>query len=257
MNVFIFVISIIISIVPIILIGYWFYNKDTIKEPKKLLNKLFISGIISGIIVTVVSIIGLILFPYLTDISHISNFFILLFYSYIFIALIEESSKLLMIYKVSYHSQEFDQAYDIVLYSVFVGIGFAFFENIIYLLGTPSIQTAIMRSITAVPAHTCFQIMMGYFLYLSKFKEKRENMMLALIIPILLHGTYDLLIFTGNILLVIIDIILLINLIIYSSIKVKKLIEIDKDNISKLYCPNCGTKINYLYCPKCGYKKNN
>ena len=32
------------------------------------------------------------------------------------------------------------------------------------------------------------------------------------------------------------------------------LIQIDKDNL-KLYCPECGNRINYQYCSKCGYKK--
>ena len=254
---FTLLLSVIISIVPTILIGYLFYKRDTIKEPKRLLNKLFISGIFSGIIVIFISIIGLILFPAFSDVTKIDNFFILLLYSYIFIALIEEASKLFMIYKVSYHSHEFDQAYDIVLYSVFVGLGFACFENIIYVLGNQNISTALLRSITAVPAHTCFQIIMGYFLYLSKTKDKTENFTLALIIPVLLHGTYDLLIFTGQIPLLLIDVVFLIILIIYASTRIKMLIEIDKNNIQGYYCPRCGTKINYEYCPNCGYKKNN
>ena len=257
MKFYILLLSIIISVIPIILIGYLFYKRDTIKEPKRLLNNLFISGIFSGIIVVFISIFGLILFPIFGDVTKINNYLILFLYSYIFIALIEESSKLLMIYKVSYNSKEFDQTYDIILYSVFVGLGFACFENIIYVLGNPSIETALLRSITAVPAHTCFQIIMGYFLYLSKYKEKRENILFGLIITVFLHGTYDFLIFIGIAPLVIIDILFLIILMIYSNNKVKELIKVDKNNIQTSLCPRCGTKINYLYCPNCGYKKNN
>ena len=127
------IIAILISVIPTILLGYYFYKKDTIKEPQKIINSLFISGIFSGIIVVFISIIGLILFPSFTNLNEIDNLFILIFYSYIFIALIEELAKLLMIYKISYNSREFDQAYDIILYSVLVGLGFACFENIIYI----------------------------------------------------------------------------------------------------------------------------
>ena len=81
---YIFIISIILSIIPIAIIGYAFYKRDTIKEPKKLLNKLFAAGILSGIIVLCVSFVGLALFPKLTNLDQIDNVFVLIFYSYIF-----------------------------------------------------------------------------------------------------------------------------------------------------------------------------
>ena len=40
-----------LSILPIYLIGLYYYKKDTIKEPKSLLKKLFFSGILAGIVV--------------------------------------------------------------------------------------------------------------------------------------------------------------------------------------------------------------
>ena len=63
MNIIFFIISVVIIITPIYLIGNYFYKKDTIKEPKKLLIKLFLSGICSTVITIVVSIFGNILFP--------------------------------------------------------------------------------------------------------------------------------------------------------------------------------------------------
>ena len=250
----ILLISLIISIIPIILIGYYFYKKDTIKEPKILLSKLLLFGILSAFFVIIISIIGITFFPNLTDIEKINNFFILLFYSFIFVAFIEELCKFLMIYKVSYNNKEFDQAYDIILYSVFVGLGFATFENIIYIIGNPNIETTILRGLTAVPAHVCFQCIMGYYLYYSKLNKYQKAITLGLIIPTLLHGAYDFLIFTGFFIMILFDLGLLISLFLFFNIKIKKLIEIDKTNL-KLYCPNCGTKINYIYCSNCGYKK--
>jgi len=228
MKTIVLLLSFLISIIPIIIFGYTFYNKDTIKEPKRLLSYLFISGMFSAIIVIIISIAGLLFFPKLADISKIDSILILLFYSYIFIALIEESSKLLMIYKLSYYNKEFNQAYDIILYSVFVALGFAFFENIVYLISNPALLMAFLRGITAVPAHICFQTIMGYFLYLSKLNNKDKYIFLGLLIPCLLHGTYDFFIFTGSIFLIILDIVLLIIMFIIANQKIKKLIEIDK-----------------------------
>ena len=255
MNYLLFTLSFIIGILPIYIIGYYFYNKDTIKEPNRLLRNLFISGIISGIIVIIISAFGLIFFPKLSNVETINNIFILLFYCYIFVAFIEELSKFTMIYYLSYNSNEFDQAYDIVLYSVFVGLGFACFENIIYILGSDiTISNIFLRGITAIPAHACFQTIMGYFLYLSKEKDKTKNISFSILIPVFLHGTYDFFIFSQNIMLLFGFILLLIFIIFYAHSKIKKVLQIDNSKL-KSYCPNCGTKINYQYCSNCGYKK--
>ena len=255
MNIILLIISLLIIVIPIYLIGKYFYNKDTIKEPKKLLTKLFISGIFSVIIVIIVSMYGILIFPAFASVEKINNLFVLFIYCFFFVATLEEASKLLMIYSISYNNKEFDQAYDIILYSVFVGLGFAFFENIIYILGSNiNIIIAIIRGVTAVPAHVCFQTIMGYHLYLSKIKDKNTNISLSILIPILLHGTYDFIIFSQKGILALSFVFLLIIFIIYANSKMKKLIEIDKSNL-KPFCPRCGNRINYQYCSKCGYKK--
>lgn len=256
MDYLLLIVTLIVAILPIYLIGYYFYKKDTIKEPKKLLIKLFLSGIGSCIIVLFLSLFGIILFPNFANVENIHNKFSLLIYCFIFVGTIEEISKFIMIYSISYNNKEFDQAFDIILYSVFVGLGFACFENMIYILGSElNITTALLRGFTAVPAHVCFQTIMGYYLYLSKTNNKNNNIFLSIIIPIILHGTYDFFIFSQNELLILLFILLLIFLIIFANSKIKKLIQIDKSNL-KPYCPKCGNKINYQYCSKCGYKKN-
>ena len=255
MKLIIFFIANIISLYIIYLFGKHYYRKDTIKEPKKLLRDLFIYGIISALLVIFISSLGVILFPIFNDTSNLNSIIILIFYCYIFIATTEELSKFYMIYKNGYQSKEFDQAYDIILYSIFVSLGFAVFENIIYLIETPSIYLVFYRSLTAVIAHICFQIIMGYFLYKSKLKDKKKNINLSIFLPILLHGTYDFCLFSGSIILIILDFILLIAIIIIANKLVKKLILIDKNNIN-YYCPNCHTLIKLTFCPKCGYKKH-
>ena len=67
--------SLIIGILPIYLIGTIFYKIDTIKEPKKMLRDLFLLGIVSSIIVIIISVIGILLFPKLYDCD---NLFLLL-----------------------------------------------------------------------------------------------------------------------------------------------------------------------------------
>ena len=126
---------------------------------------------------------------------------------------------------------EFD---DIILYSIFVGLGFVCIENIIYIISNPDIETSILRSLTAVPAHICFQIIMGNFLYMYKYQKKKKYLLFSLILPMLLHGTYNILIFLRFTSLVIIDMVFLAILIYYSQLEIKKVIEIDKNNLKKL-----------------------
>ena len=62
-----------LSLLPIYLIGYYYYNKDTVKEPKSLLKKLFFSGILAGIVVIVVSLVWPIFFPKLLEVNKLNN----------------------------------------------------------------------------------------------------------------------------------------------------------------------------------------
>ena len=60
------------------------------------------------------------------------------------------------------------------------------------------IDVALIRAVTAVPAHATFGIAMGYFISIAKYNiaGKRFYLALALIIPVVLHGIYDLILFS-------------------------------------------------------------
>lgn len=249
-----------LSILPIYLIGLYFYKKDTIKEPKKLLKKLFISGILAGIIVIILSFSVFIFFPKFINTENLNNIELLI-YCFVFIAFIEEITKWFMIYNISYNQKDFDQYYDIILYSVFVGLGFACFENVIYVLGSnQAFQIAILRSLTAIPGHACFQTMMGYFLSNCKFKlhgSFNKNIILSIIIPTILHGIYDYLLLSNNLSFVIIYLFFIIGMFIITVVKIKQSVKYDKKRINSNICPNCNSYIEFNYCSNCGYKKTN
>lgn len=74
-------------------------------------------------------------------------------------------------------------------------MGFATVENIMYVMDS-GMQTALLRMVTAVPAHATFGIVMGYYLGLKKFDTKNLNYGLkALAYATLLHGAYDFFLF--------------------------------------------------------------
>lgn len=72
----------------------------------------------------------------------------------------EELLKFLVVMLIIYPNKNFDEPFDGIVYSVFVGMGFATAENLTFVLqGTASL--AIMRMLSAVPAHFVFAVIMG------------------------------------------------------------------------------------------------
>ena len=116
-----------LSILPSILLGFYIYKKDVVeKEPISLLIRSFIGGVVSGILVIILSIILKINeFPLETSTQ-------ILFYSFILVSLIEESIKFLITYLLTYKNKEFNYQYDGIVYASFVSLGFATLENILY-----------------------------------------------------------------------------------------------------------------------------
>ena len=185
-----------ISVLPVILLGLYIYNKDSEKEPKKLIFKLFISGLFAALIVLLVNIVIQRFLPDTYDISNKTSFIELFLVLFIEVALLEEFSKWLMIRIIGYNNKEFDQLYDIIVYSVFVALGFAFLENLFYVLPR-GVTLGFSRALFSVPGHVCFGIFMGVFLGFAKIYEEDNrvlyyvNMFFAVFIPTMLHTVYN------------------------------------------------------------------
>ena len=97
-------ILLIISTLPIYIIGLYIYKKDQEKESKKLLSKLFIFGILSCFPATILGLLINCCFPSEENMNLIT----LLFYVFINIALVEEFCKWYMVYKIAYNHKEFN-----------------------------------------------------------------------------------------------------------------------------------------------------
>ena len=113
------------------------------------------------------------------------------------VALIEEGFKWIIVMVKGYNNENFDQSYDIIVYSIYTGLGFAAFENVEYVF-TGGIITALSRMLTAVPGHFCFAIAIGYFLSKAKIGQIEGrtikevfNGLLSIAVPIALHTIYD------------------------------------------------------------------
>lgn len=187
-----------LALIPSIILLIYIYKKDAReKEPFRLLLKCFIFGII--IIIPV-----LILEELLTEVSESiavpGSVLGAVLDGFLVAAFSEELFKYFAVRIASWKSKEFNCTFDGIVYAVYVSLGFATFENVLYVLDG-GIGTAVMRMFTAVPGHACDAVFMGY--YYSKAKKASidqdkaavtNNTIKALIIPMLLHGLYDCLI---------------------------------------------------------------
>lgn len=120
-------------------------------------------------------------------------------FSYLIIALSEEGSKFLAVRFVPYRHRAFDDPFDGIVYAVMVGMGFATLENIGYVT-QHGIGTGITRMFLSVPAHATFAVLMGYHMGLARFDQlnRKKYMILAVLWPVIFHGTFDFFLFVGN-----------------------------------------------------------
>lgn len=207
-----------LAILPIVLLGSYVYFKDQEKEPKRLLLKLFIGGVLASILTIILSIGMRNLFPLFLKDYTTYNQIELFLYAFVIVGLIEEVSKWILLYLFSYHHKEFDQIYDMIVYAVFTALGFAFIENLLYVYDG-GFLVAIVRLFLAVPGHVSMSIFMGYYLSLAKQSElknhsskKRKYLTLSILVPSILHGIYDYFILSSHFLLLFAFLIFIITL---------------------------------------------
>lgn len=117
-----------------------------------------------------------------------------LYISFVTAALPEELFKLVLLFFIIYNNPHFNTPCDGIFYSVFICMGFAGAENSGYVLHPVlgGVKTAFFRSIFSVPCHGIFATAMGYFFTLSK-PGRKTALITAFLVPLMLHGIYDLL----------------------------------------------------------------
>lgn len=102
---------------------------------------------------------------------------------------------------VCYPRKEFNEPFDGITYAVMVAMGFATLENVFY-VRDGGLEVALLRMLTAVPAHATFAVAMGYFVGLAKFRHQPfigTYKLTGLAAATLLHAAYDFFFFVENI----------------------------------------------------------
>jgi RsiW-degrading membrane proteinase PrsW (M82 family) len=180
------------SIFPVIIFLYVIYQKDHHREPYKLLLFCLLGGCASVILSLLVSIPVSFLSSNLNS-PLFSSFNISFFQA----AIPEELAKFVVLYVLIWKHKEFNQYYDGIVYAVFVSLGFALIENILYVYNYGA-GVIVPRALLAVPGHGLFAVLMGYYFSLARFQTKplrNKYLLLSLTLPIVFHGLYDFVLF--------------------------------------------------------------
>lgn len=213
------------ALLPAIVLGVYVFRKDRVeKEPLGLLLLLILLGFaICYPAAEIESLFSSLLYKIFTPFGKVVNGKLLLSGTtyklyhaskyFIGVALVEEGLKFLAMYLATHKNKNFNSLFDGVVYAVFVSLGFAALENILY-VRQYGWMNALMRGILAVPGHTFFGVLMGYYYSLWHMYEKagerelqlkqagiagnlqkifsgKRYLALSLLIPTLAHGMYD------------------------------------------------------------------
>jgi RsiW-degrading membrane proteinase PrsW (M82 family) len=183
--------TLLLTFLPGLLILFYFVYSDRFKEPKKIILITFILGIAIG-------------YPA----GHL-NYYVARFFSNGNIindalvggafagAIVEEILKFLILYFYIFKQKEFNEPMDAIVYGVIISLGFAINENYDYVYRISeeanilSWDMALARSYSAIPMHAVCGVIMGFYFGQNYFIERGKSFSLALIIPIIIHGSYN------------------------------------------------------------------
>lgn len=191
--------SLLLAVVPAVLLMFFIVGKDKKQpEPPLQLVKAFFMGV--GAVVVTLIFNGFIGSVFHFDSTTIGGNIGSAFWC---AAIPEECAKLLMLWLLLRRNKYFDEHFDGIVYAVMVGLGFALVENLLYMFDNYNewLTVGIARAILSVPAHYAFAVFMGYYYSLASFasRNNRRYYVLALFVPILLHGVYDALLMVSDV----------------------------------------------------------
>ena len=117
----------------------------------------------------------------------------------------EEGMKFWLMKRKTWNHPAFNYRFDGIVYAVTVSLGFAAYENILYVLNY-GLSVALHRALLAVPGHMSFAVCMGIYYGRAKLCEgwgdnggTKINLWAGYIWSVFLHGFYDACAMTGTV----------------------------------------------------------
>lgn len=186
------------AVVPAVVLMIYIYRKDKYdKEPGKMLLRCILGGC-GAALASIVFETGADYLEELYFTSHAATAFDYAVVTAVLVGLIEEGTKFFFLKKVTWHSPEFNYRFDGMVYAVFVSLGFAALENVIYIFSYFDLSVALQRAILTIPAHMSFAVYMGMYYGRAKTSEVSGRLADSTFLQwtgylsaVLLHSVYD------------------------------------------------------------------
>ena len=183
------------AVLPAVLLFWYIYKQDRYeKEPWPLLRKLLLFGVLAALVAVILEKLG----TYLLSVSFSEDhpYYVIVF-AFIVVALAEECAKYFLMKAVTWRNPNFNFRFDGIMYAVTTSLGFAAFENLLYVIGY-GLSVAPLRAVLSIPGHLSFAVVMGFFYGRARFArnrgmhERAELLQVAAVASsVLLHGFYD------------------------------------------------------------------
>lgn len=186
---------VILALAPVVYLLYEIYRADRYKEPTGLLVKLFFGGVLSVIPAVILEM--MLNNPIAKLFNYETSTLYYIAEAFIGVALVEELCKYVFLRLFSWNNPNFDDTFDGIIYAVFVSLGFAALENILYVM-EGGMMVAVTRALLSIPGHMCFAIVMGFYYSRAKRCSIRQDKsgetsakLKGLFGAIFCHGFYD------------------------------------------------------------------
>jgi len=188
------------AIIPPVVLMIYMYNNDRYeREPAYMVWRTIGAGIMAALAAMVLEYVFEAVFfnssvQPSTDVS---------IHEAIMVGLVEEGCKLFFLYRATWKSPEFNYRYDGILYAGFVSLGFAAFENVMYVFSN-GLGVAVSRALLSIPAHLAFGVLTGLFYSRAKVMQVEGNpfcgimIVLGWLVSSSLHACYDGSLFVGS-----------------------------------------------------------
>ena len=182
-----FLVTAVSAIVPSLLLIWYFYARDVHREPARVLWATFGLGVLSIIptlvfALPVAALLKPVRDPYALGVLE----------AFLTAAVPEELFKGSVLLLYCWNHDEFDEPMDGIVYGAIASLGFATFENILY-VAKGGLGLAILRAVTAVPGHAFLGAVLGYHVGRAKFHPAKRVQLVVTgyLLAVLLHGLYD------------------------------------------------------------------
>lgn len=183
------------AVIPAVVLLRYIYRHDTIeREPAGLLALLLLMGVIAALCSGMLeSVAQSFLSIFVTPGSQIYTILL----AFLVVAAVEEGMKFWLLKRKTWNHPGFNYRFDGIVYAVFVSLGFAAYENILYVFNY-GLSVALPRALLAVPGHMSFAVCMGIYYGRAKLCEgwgdqagMKRNLWSGYLFSVFLHGFYD------------------------------------------------------------------